>query len=226
MLDKATRKHAGARILMSNKKRSAGISAVRSDSLAASAWMRIVSRYLTVSIRAGAYAASMHLLSILDSSASALTSSIVIRELLYLLYGIIAYEVAAYIVRIRYTPTFARAGDGVTARSPRLVLNDSDYDYRVAAETLIYESLLYYGFTVLVALVLCNTVAVQAGWQNLGLGLLGGLVSYFNFFGVVIIASSGASFSLKAIPAYLGGCVFITPLIAYLAFTIGYAFFR
>jgi hypothetical protein len=209
-----------------DKKRAAGISAVKSDSLAASAWMRAVSRYLTVSVRAGAYAASVHLLSIIDSSTSALTSSILTRNLLYALYGVITYEVAAYIVRIRYSPKFVRTGDGHSARSPQLVLNDRDYDYRVAAEVLIYESLLYYGFSVLVTLVLCNTIAVQAGWQNLGLGLLGGIVSFFNFFGVLIIASSGVSFSLKAIPAYLMGCVFMAPLLVYVACTIGYTFFQ
>lgn len=209
---------------MSTKKQPPQIFAAKSGSLADSAWMRAVSRYLMVSIRLGAYAASVHLLSGMDFAAGRFIPSILIRKFAYLVYGIIVYEAAAYIVRKRYKPKFARAGDVKKVYSNQLALNDKDYEYRVAAEKLIYESLLFYGFSLAFAVALCNITGVEAGWQKIGLGLLGGFVSFFNFFGVVIIAASGASVSFKAIPAYLGGFIFMTPLIAYLVFTMGYMF--
>lgn len=195
------------------------------DSLATSAWVRVVSQYLTASIRVGAYAANVHLLSLLDSSIDGFISHPVVRKLAYVGYGVIVYEIAARIVRIRYRPKFfVRASDGKKFhpnRLARLVLNDKDYEYRVSAEKLIYESMLYYGFSLVVAVALCKIITVEAGWWKVGLGVLGAFVSFFNYYGVVVIASLGMEpFSPRHIPFYALGFGFMAPLVVYVVCTL------
>jgi hypothetical protein len=180
---------------------------------------------LTASIRAGAYAANLHFLLLSDSSIDNFIANPVVRKLAYLAYSHIVYEMAACIVRTRYRPTFVRANDVKNVEANRLVLNDKDYEYRVAAEKLIHESALYYGFSLVVAVVLCTVVTVEPEWGKVGLGVLGAFVSFFNFFGVVVIATFGVKpFSARHLPFYVMAFALMAPLPLYVACTLGYAF--
>ncbi len=190
------------------------------DSLADSAWMRAVSRYLAGSIRAGAYAANLYLMSLVDSSVASAVPSQALRTVAYLAFGAIVYEVIARVVKARYKPSFVCETESGAHAEGRLVLNKTDYAYRTAAETLIYEVALYYGITLVLALVLCKLVNGQMVWSSVGLALLGAFLSVFNFFGVVILSTSGSSFSLKHLPTYLAAVAFMTPLFVYLAYTL------
>jgi len=197
-------------------------SKVEEGSLATSAWMRVVSRYLIVSIRTAAYAASVHLLSVLDAAANQLIASGLVRNLVYLAYGVVLYEIAARIVQARYKPAFVCEGDPASEQPDVLVLNKTDYTYRVAAERLIYESLLYYGFSLAAALVARQILGLDTGWEQIGLGLLGAVFSVFNFAGVVIIAAHATSRSPLRFPAYMMAAACVMPLVAY----VGYTFYR
>ena len=194
------------------------------NSLAGSAWMRLVSRYLTGSIRIGAYAANLHFLTLIDYYVETYILFPILKKLLYLVYGVLLYEAAVRIVRARYKPKFARTRGGRNDPSDQLTLNETDFAYRVMAEKLIYQSILYYGFSLIIALALFVFLPVENGWQPLALGLLGGFLSVMNFFGVVIVASSGTSFSMRALPMYLMTCGFIVPLLVYIVYTLCWTF--
>jgi hypothetical protein len=189
------------------------------DSLAFSPYMRAVSRYLTWSVRAGAYAANLYFLSLIDSYVDTYISFPILRNLIYFVYGILLYEIAVRIISARYKPSFSCESEIPERKSHRLVLNETDYMYRVMAEKLIYQSALYYGFSLVIAVTLVIFIPVKEAWQPIGLGLLGGFLSVFNFLGVVILASSGSSFSHKTLPMYFMACGYIAPLLIYIVFT-------
>jgi hypothetical protein len=184
--------------------------------------MRAVSRYLTASIRAGAYAANLHLLSLIDSSLDRSISNALVRRLVYAVYGVLLYEIAARIVRARYKPKFVRAGDGRTPPSALPVLDDRDYQYRVTAEKLIYESGLFYGFSLLVGVALCSIITVEGGWEKVGLGVLGAIVSFFNFWGVVMISCAASPSNSNRMSLIALGCGLMAPLVVYVLLTLRY----
>ena len=193
--------------------------AVEKDSLAHNPWMRVVSRYLTWSIRAGAYAANFHFVTLIDDHVAAFIASPLLRNLVYLVYGVFLYEIAIRIVRARYRPAFICSSEVEQIHSVKPVLNEADYLYRVAAEKLIYVSAIYYGFNLFVAVTCFILLPVGGDWLPIGLGLLGGFLSVMNFFGVVVMASSGTAFSLKSMPMYLMAVGFVIPLLGYLVYT-------
>jgi hypothetical protein len=129
------------------------------------------------------------------------------------------YEIAAWLVRARYKPKFVCATDPASRQPDVLVLNETDYAYRVAAERLIYESLLYYGFSLAAALVARQILGLDTGWEQIGLGLLGAVFSVFNFAGVVIIAAHATSRSPLRVPAYMMAAACMMPLAAYVGYT-------
>ena len=159
-------------------------------------------------------------MSLIDTSVASAVPSQALRTVAYLAFGAIVYEVIARVVKARYKPSFVcETASGAPAEG-RLVLNEADYAYRTAAEKLIYEATLYYGVTLVLALALCKLIDGEIVWRFIGLALLGAFLSVFNFFGVVILSTSGSSFSLKHLPTYLAAVAFMTPLLVYLACTI------
>ena len=196
----------------------------KGDSLASSPWMRAVSRYLTGSIRVGAYVANLYFLSLIDFYVECIIASSVLRHIVYLTYGIVLYEIAALIVKARYRPKFVRESEIKEHITDRLVLNKTDYAYRVMAEKLIYQSSLYYGFSLVIAVAFFVFIPVEGSWRPIALGLMGGFLSVMNFLGIVIFASSGTSFSPKTLPMYLMACGFTAPLLIYIIYTFRWAF--
>ena len=177
--------------------------------------MRLISRYLAGSIRAGAYAANLHFLSLLNVYADRFISISYIRSLAYLLYGIVIYEISARIVKTRYKPRFDMGAGG-----------GRDHVYRATTEKMIYELLLCYGFNLAVAVLLCIGIETQTALKHIGFGVLGLIVSFFNFFGAVILACSGTSFSFKKIPEYTFSLVLMAPLVIYIFCTFYFAFWQ
>jgi hypothetical protein len=193
-----------------------------------SPWARAVSRYLVISVRMGGYSANMFLLRILNFHIDTAVASPFLRSLVYLTYSVMVSLAAALIVKALYTPGFineseARRCGGNPAGV--MVLNETDYEYKLAAEKLIYESLLFYFYNFAVAFLVGST----SGWPDdvafcVLMGFMGAMVSAFNFFAVVVLAGLGSLPSSKRTPVGLFMLTAMIPLVLYVGYAMWYGF--
>lgn len=189
----------------------------------------IISKYLLFSLRVNSYSANVFFSSIIDPISKYLIPNSLIRTFSYWIIGMIEYEITAKIIDKLYKPGFVLKGNNKNSGSKIVELDENSYYDRIRAEKIILQLIIYFGFNLILSVIINRLLNNAYFTTNILFGFLGGIMAFVNFMSIALFASALSPSGIK--PASERPMVFIISLfcyffvLIYIAFAIYYGLF-